>query len=241
VTRAVRWGLLVAIPAAAGLVVGARLVPPSHARVPQDSHATHGLDVELHVPRAGGPIVIDGELGDDGWLGRAARTGGFVASDGSQSRPYSDARMVWSDGTLYVALYAADEDLRATYREGDAPLWLEDAFHLSFRRDDTELTFDVSPLGTLTDAQRTGERAFDYSWQSGARVSRDVDGTLNDPADDDEEWVIEMAIPLQALGLRGTQGERTGFSIHRCDTPKRGPRLCGGWGEGARGGVLVLD
>ena len=58
--------------------------------------------------------------------------------------------------------------------------------------------------------------------------------------------MIELAIPFDALGLKGEKGERIGLSIRRCDTPHSGVRSCGSWGEGGgeRGekrGVLVLD
>jgi hypothetical protein len=60
----------------------------------------------------------------------------------------------------------------------------------------------------------------------------------------DEEWVIEMAIPFESLGLKGESGERIGFSVTRCDTPKEMPRICAGWGEvsaDAALGTIVLD
>jgi hypothetical protein len=142
---------------------------------------------------------------------------------------------------LYIALYAADEDLHATQKDADGPLWLDDAFHVSLRTEGFEHSFDVSPRGTLTDARRTAGGAFDFTWQSGAHVASDVDGTLDDSTDDDEEWVIEMGIPFDAIGARGVPGERIPISLRRCDTPKRSPRVCATWGEGPSIGVLILD
>ena len=93
-----------------------------------------------------------------------------------------------------------------------------------------------------------GSHPFDYRWNSGAHLSRELDGTINKSDDEDEEWVIEMAIPLASLGLEGEKGERIGLSIRRCDTPHArafdptpGVRSCGSWGSGAARGVLVLD
>ena len=60
------------------------------------------------------------------------------------------------------------------------------------------------------------------------------------PEESDEEWVIEMAIPFESLGLEGRPGERLGLSMHRCDTTKTGERVCGAWGEGERKGVIIL-
>lgn len=176
--------------------------------------------VELRVPHAKGSIVLDGDMDDPGWLDQIARTNAFVAEDGvTPARPYSDARFVWGDGHLYVALYAADENIRAT-----------DSFHLVFEIAGVERVFDVTPLGVLREAT-----------PSDAHLSKELDGTIDDPSDDDEEWVIEMAIPFEALGLKGDAGERVGFSVRRCDTPKNGRRACGTWGGGVERGMLVLD
>jgi hypothetical protein len=223
-----------------GVVVQARFIAPSHATERPFAPTSAPARV-LHVPHAAGPVVLDGDMDDPGWIKASARTNAFVTSDDEPARPYSDARFVWGDGHLYVALYAADEDIRATRTATDDALWLEDAFHLVFASGDTERAIDVSPLGTITDGRRTGRGAFDYTWQSGAHVSHEADGTANDPHDDDEEWVIEMAIPFESLGLEGEPGETVGFSVHRCDTPKRSRRVCASWGEGATRGVLMLD
>jgi hypothetical protein len=224
----------------AGVVTGARFIAPSRAGV--SSVAPPSVTgFELHVPHAAGPIFLDGDMDDPGWLKESARTNAFVTAEGEPAHPYSDARLVWGDGHLYVTLYAADEDIRATRTKTDEPLWLEDAFHLVFTNGRTERAIDVSPLGTITDGSRTDGGAFDYAWESGAHVSREADGTLNDPSDDDEEWVIEMAIPFESLGLEGARGERIGFAAHRCDTPKRSGRICASWGEGTTRGVLILD
>jgi hypothetical protein len=58
-----------------------------------------------------------------------------------------------------------------------------------------------------------------------SEVGIDMDGTLDDPADDDEEWVIETRIPYTELphGL-------TALTVERCDTPRnaRAPSCASG-------------
>ncbi len=204
---------------------------------------------ELHVPHERGNIVLDGDMDDPGWLKKSARTSAFVGADGvTAARPYSEARLVWGDGFLYVALYAADEDIRAKQEGLDAPVWLDDSFHLVFSDGAVERSFDVSATAVLADGERKvgvtaagGARPFDYRWSSGAHLSREIDGTLNKPDDEDEEWGIEMAIPFEALGMKGEKGEKILFSAHRCDTPHSGVRSCGSWGEAAAHGLLTLD
>ena len=191
----------------------------------------------LRVPRASAPPKLDGEVDD--WRGAHAQTGMFKSVDG-QNAPDSEARLVWGDGKLFLLLYAADQDIRASVKTHDAPLWPEDAFKLSFGQpgEAAAHVIYVSPIGTITDEAVVADR-LDSSWESHAEVAHDVDGTLNDSHDEDEEWVVEMALPLSSLGLRGEPGERIGFSVRRCDVPKGAGRRCTAWGE--PDGMLVLE
>jgi hypothetical protein len=150
---------------------------------------------------------------------------------------------VWGDGFLYLNLYAADEDIHATAKGPDGVTAEEDSFHLELSDGAATRVIDVNPLGVVSDAIRpAGSPApADLAWSSQVHVSHELDGTPNRSDDHDEEWVIEMAIPFESLGLRGAPGERVALSLRRCDTPFGGTRVCGAWGEGARRTVLVLD
>jgi hypothetical protein len=233
-----------AIVLATGAAFAARLLRPhrARARLPADA-------LILHARHAEGSIVLDGDTDDPGWRGDVARTGAFLSlDDGTAARPHSEAKVTWGDGYLYLELYAADQDIRAAHEVPDGPVWESDSFHVVFDDGAVEHSFDVSPLGTLTDGERRvgaappgSPRPFEYRWNSGAHLSHELDGTPNQPADEDEEWVIEMAIPFDAIGLTGEKGESIGLSMHRCDTLKSGTRSCGSWGEGSRRGALMLE
>ncbi len=251
--RPLRQGLLglAGAVALAGAIFGARqLVARASARAPAlagaaaaPSKGQGATPVTLAVPHLSASIVLDGDTDDPGWTlpPGPARTGPFVLANGAAARPYSDVRAAWGDGHLYLALYAADEDIRSRTAEHDGPLWLDDSFRLVFTGADGERAIEVSPRGVVTDALRSPGGAFDYSWESGAHVSPELDGTVNDSKDADEEWVIEMAIPFEALGMRGERGEAIGFSVRRCDVPKGAPRVCASWGEGGAPGKLRLE
>ncbi len=205
-------------------------------------------ETELVVPHVKGSISLDGDLDDTGWLGPIAHTGAFVDKNGAGAKPYSEARFTWGDGVLYLSFYAADEDIRANVKDHDGEVWRDDSFHFVFDDGKNERIFDASVNAVVSDATRpsivfskTPTRSpIDFSWQSGAFISRELDGTLNDASDDDEEWALEVAIPLEAIGLRGEVGERVRFAAHRCDLPKNGKRVCASWGERAPA-VLVLQ
>ncbi|MDP9148989.1 MAG: hypothetical protein M3O36_03470, partial [Myxococcota bacterium] len=203
----------------------------------------------LRVPHLSGTIVLDSDTDDPGWTSPSgpARTGAFAGDDGLAARPYSDARLVWGDGHLYLALYAADEDIESTPDEPGRPVGLGDSFRLAFFREDDgeQLWIDVSPTGSVSGSRRPRSAPADLTWRSGAHVSQEIDGTLNDATDDDEEWVIEMAVPFESLGMSGRVGESIGFAVSRCDKPKNEERRCAGWGDwdprhGRAGSRLVL-
>src|SRR2546430_17249992 len=131
--------------------------------------------VALVLPQVAGPILCDGELDELAWR-TPARTGPFVDASGAQAAPYSDARFLRDDRYLYLALYAADEDIRAG-----------DEFVVELGR----TTLHFTAAGVLRPAI------------AGAHVAVDLDGSLDDPANDDEEWVVEAAIPLAAVPFAG--------------------------------------
>ncbi len=125
---------------------------------------------------------------------KASISGGpFLDPRGKMAFPYSDARFRVDRDYLYVTLYAADEDIRST-----------DHFVVTI----APLSFEVGPV--LSTAPAIVE------------IDRDIDGTIDRSFDLDEEWLVELSIPL---ALIDTQPARV--SISRCDFPKEGGRRCG--------------
>ncbi|HEY8075912.1 MAG TPA: hypothetical protein VIF62_17415 [Labilithrix sp.] len=240
-------GIGIALGAAGGALYG-RHVAASHraSRAAADVSAAiaRGAPV-LHVPHAAGPITLDGDTDDLGWLHPPgpARTGAFRLADGAVATPHSDTRLVWSGEYLYLALYASDEDVEAHADEPDQPLPAgDDAFRVLFQRDGVEYAIEVTAKAVIADSIRIGDGAWDRAWSSGAHASREIDGTMNDPKNTDEEWAIELAVPFASIGMRGERGETIGMSVRRCDTPKESPRVCAGWGDGpGERGRIVLD
>jgi hypothetical protein len=143
---------------------------------------------------------------------------------------------------LYFLLYAGDLDLEGTVAEHDGPVSQDDSFHIEIGGPDDLRVLDVSVLGTVADSLCRAGHGCDPAWQSRAVVAVDRDGTLNRVGDNDEEWVVEMSVPLDALGLPVAKaGTRIPFAVRRCEVGNGGPRACGGWGTGAAHGELVLE
>jgi hypothetical protein len=228
----------------AAFVVGGCRSSSSNPPAPEPA-ASAALAVErggeaLNVPRTTGPIHIDGELDEDTWRS-AARTGAFVDAHGDEARPFSDARFLADDAAIYAVLYAADDDLRATVKDHDGPVWMDSAFIVTLGLDAPgapTFEIDVSAAGVVSDARRGKKGERDASWESGIEVALDRDGTMNDASDEDEEWVVEARIPLVSLGISSAKGARVRASVSRCDVPRAGgPRRCGSLGAGR---TLVL-
>lgn len=158
-----------------------------------------GPPVLGEVPMADEPITIDGKLTEHAWNDRA-RVAAFVDGN-AEARPFSQIRLLRDDKTLYVALYAADQDIRST-----------DKFQLVV----PPLVMWFDPRGQMTPAV------------AGAKVAATADDTIDDPRDEDEEWIVEAAIPIRSLPIEATL-ETTWVHAARCDTPKDGVKRCGGW------------
>jgi hypothetical protein len=199
----------------------------------------------LLVPRVAGPIRINAETaGKAAWNDDTGITRNFKDAAGNGMIPYTEAKVRWGDGALYLLLYAGDLDLEGRVRKRDGAVENDDSFRLEFGRGDDVRVISISVLGTISDARCTSSpagRKCDASWSSGARIAVDRDGSLNKIGDNDEEWVVEMAIPLAKLGFKGAAaGARIPFSVSRCEIGHDGRHACGSWGQNP-GGELVLE
>ena len=186
----------------------------------------------IAVPRVRQPVTINAELeGKKVWEADAGNTRNFKDAAGRGMVPYTEAKFRWGTDRLYVMLYAGDLDLEGTVTKADGPIDRDDSFRIEFGDGKDVRAISVSVLGTVADAR----------WTSRAKVAVDRDGTLNKVGDNDEEWVVEMAVPFASLGIdRATPGTRIPISIQRCEIGRDGPRACGAWGL-APHGELVLE
>ena len=158
------------------------------------------------IPAISGPIEVNGEWSEPDWSKRALREQ-FLGDDGQLARPSSEVRWLHDESNLYVGLYAADDNMLSS-----------DAFDLTVGK----VQMRIDAAGTVTPDI------------TGVRVGIDRDGTLDEPSNYDEEWVLEIAIPLAQVGLAvGTYAE---VKASRCDLPKNGTKRCGQWA-----GKLTLE
>lgn len=155
--------------------------------------------VKGEVPRTDEPLTIDGKLSEDAWKDRAVAS--TFVDGAAEAQPRTQIRMLRDDKTLYVALTAADADIRST-----------DAIQLV-----------IPPLVMWFDPR--GQMKPDVA---DAEVAAAYDTTIDNPSDVDKEWTVEVAIPIRSLPLEATL-ETTWIHAARCDLGKDGQKKCGGW------------
>ena len=174
--------------------------------------STEPLTTRVRVyeaPRAASPPAMDGFLDDPAW--RAAPwTEPFVDIRGEgwpEPRLRTRAKLVWDERFLYVGAELEEPHLWATLAERDAILYREHDFEVFLDPDGDGLAYyelEINALGTefdlfLDKPYRRKGRA-DVAWDmEGLRTAVHLDGTLNDPSDEDAGWSVEIAIPWSAL------------------------------------------
>ena len=184
------------------------------------------------------PIVIDGKLDDDAWTA-TEWTSDFVPLVTATGQPFevprTRAKFLYSETHLYVAAEMVETDVRATMQRHDDALFRENAFELFLDPDDDAanyLELEANALGTTFDLimskpyDQRGKADVAYDID-GLRCAVHVDGTINDSADTDRGWTIELAIPwasIRTLAKEGAippkPGERWRMNLARVMSPR---------------------
>ena len=159
--------------------------------------------------RAEQPIQIDGKLNDAAWLA-APWSDAFVDIEGdAEPRPRWRTRMkmLWDDQALYIAAEMEEPHLWATYEEHDSVIFHENDFEVFLDPDGDNFNYGELELNAknttwdllLTKPYRDGGRAVN-AWEIlGLKTAVSLDGTLNDPRDQDKGWTVEIAWPFKGL------------------------------------------
>ena len=159
--------------------------------------------------RATEPIEIDGRLDDPAWA-LAPWTDPFVDIEGARRpapRLRTRAKMLWDEDYFYVAADLEEPHLWATLRNRDAVIFYDNDFEVFIDPDaDTHVysEIELNAFNTVWDLllvkpYRDGGPAI-HAWDiAGLRTAVYVDGTINDPADEDRGWSVEIAVPWGVL------------------------------------------
>lgn len=183
--------------------------------------------------------VIDGSLADPVWA-TAQTIAPFFAyqSGGAPAAAETELRLLWDDQYLYVAIHAADQNIRSSCSltgacGHDASLFNGDVVELFLRESTSQVRyheFEWSPRGEDFDARfDTRFGAPGTSWESGLLSAVTVQGTVDQTANVDMGWNVESRIPLAAFSSLVDVGTQWTFTGARYDyfnaTSLRGPAL----------------
>jgi len=155
------------------------------------------------------PITIDGKLDDAAWAA-APWTGDFNDIQGAaKPRPRfrTRAKLLWDKKYLYVGAELEEPHVWATLTNHDAVIFRDPDFEVFIDPDgDTHnyYEFEMNALNTgwdlLLDKPYQDEGKPHNEWEiPGLKTAVHVRGTLNNPADVDKGWSVELAFPWKVL------------------------------------------
>lgn len=156
------------------------------------------------------PILIDGKLDDESWQ-NAEWTDSFVDIEGNlKPLPFFDtkAKMLWDENYFYFAAHMEEPHIWATLTARDAVIFYDNDFEIFLDPNgDTHNYYELEvnafetewDLLLLKPYRDQGKVAVD-SWDIPGLITKvHIEGTLNNPNDQDEYWSVEIAIPWKAL------------------------------------------
>jgi hypothetical protein len=180
------------------------------------------------IYRAGTPITVDGRLDEPAWFA-APSVGPFrFAWWKSGKQEQTVAKILWDDENLYVGYICQDAHISAVHRKHDSEVWTDDCVEVFAAPDpsrpETYFNIEMNVNGAVWDAFHPNGPDSEYkpNWNAdGLRIATHINGTLNNDADRDESWMLEVAIPLKVYArvARHTpphRGDVWRLNLNRC-------------------------
>jgi hypothetical protein len=178
------------------------------------------------------PPVIDGEIDDQVWKA-AVWTDEFRDIEGELSDrplPYYEtrAKMLWDKNYLYIAAQLEDKHVWANLAKHDEIVYNDNDFEVFIDPKNCGHRYfelEINALNTIFDLFLIRP----YHAGNGLLISWDIkdlkhavkiNGTLNDPSDEDKGWTVELAIPFKSIDATPQDSSiwRLGFSRVEWDT-----------------------
>lgn len=157
------------------------------------------------------PPTIDGNINDLVWL-QTAWTNEFVDIEGAgKPKPTYPTRvkMLWDDTCLYIAAQITDPHVWGTLKHHDDIIFRDNDFEIFIDPTNTTQPYfeiEVNALNTIFDLllnkpyRDWGNPIINWDLKN-LRSAVKIQGTLNNAADQDQGWTVEMAIPFKSVSL----------------------------------------
>ena len=137
----------------------------------------------------------------------------FVDIEGSVKplpRYRTRAKMLWDDKYLYIAAELEEPNVKATLTQHDSVIFHDNDFEVFIKplpATESYYEFEINALNTSWDLflnkPYNQQGTPDNSWDiQGLQTAVAIQGTLNQPSDQDRGWTIEIAYPLTAFESR---------------------------------------
>ena len=155
------------------------------------------------------PLQIDGKLDEPSWMS-APWTEDFVDIEGEKKpkpRFRTRAKMLWDNDNFYIAAELFEPHLQGVLTQQDAVIFQDNDFEVFIdpNSDNHEyFELELNALNTTWDLfmprPYKDASGADNSWEfAGLKSAVHLQGTLNDPTDQDTSWSVELAIPWAAF------------------------------------------
>ena len=194
----------------AALLLAACNRPPPH------NYSADWARMKIQVPKGyvchhtTGPLTVDGQMSEADWQ-TAPWTEDFQDIEGPgkpKPRFKTHAKMLWDDEYFYVAVELEEPHVWGTITKHDEVIFRDNDFEVFIdpNGDSHEYyEFEMNALNTgwdllLKKPYKDGGPALNEWDIAGLKTAVKVRGTLNNPADTDQGWTIEIAFPWKALG-----------------------------------------
>lgn len=160
--------------------------------------------------QAQGKITIDGKANEPSW--KMARWTDYFADISGDIAPKprfrTRAKIVWDDGFLYVYAEMEEPHVWATLTKKNSRIFDENDFEVFVDPNGDNhnyYEFEMNALNTIWELALTrpywdGPGLRNPENLDGTASAVHVRGTLNNAADTDEGWSVEIAIPMRGLG-----------------------------------------
>ena len=156
-------------------------------------------------------LKMDGNLDESDWQ-KANWTEDFVDIEGAKKllpKLQTQVKMLWNDSTLFIAAKLHEPQLWATQTHHDDIIYKDNDFEVFIDPDNNTHQYfevEINQFNKIFDLfmpkpYRNGGDAL-IGWDvEGLQTGVQLNGTLNQPQDEDKSWTVEMAIPLKSLRM----------------------------------------
>lgn len=157
------------------------------------------------------PIKIDGLLNEQSWED-TPWTDYFIDIEG-ESKPApaykTRVKMMWDNQFLYIAAQMEEPHIWANPKPAADIIFKDNVFKIFIDPDNNmndDFEIQINPLNimlflVMNKPYRDGGKPVSGWEPTGYQSAVNIQGTLNNSLDTDKEWLVEIALPLAALGL----------------------------------------